>query len=282
MKIKSCILFCLLAQTVFAQIEFSLELDKFGVTYTVFAKPAEDLKLSEKILVSTAQVTLITQNGVELAHFKDLGGEWDGGKSIVREPIEDPNHDYISVGLIGDHKPKLIFKQGKPIPLFSFETIDGCQGEMRLIDNRKDIFAKVPNSANNNPGNDLTAIDIGGGMNQLFYKGNYEPFQVDCPNENLSPFSESLVPHKPIYASVEVESVKDAENYRVHARLKGTTDWLAPVDFKTTKLYFYGHLDQVYEYQVKTIFKDGRAADWGRILEITRVESGREEKYLKP
>lgn len=281
MKIKSCILFCLLAQTVFAQIEFSLELDKFGVTYTVFAKPVDDLKLSKKILTSTAQVTLITQNGVELAHFKDLGGEWDGGNSIVREPIEDANHDYISVGMVGDYKPKLSLKQGKPTALFSFETIDGCQGAIRLIDNRKDIFAKIPNSANNNPGNDLTAIDIAGGMNRLYYKGNYEPFKVDCPSEYLSPFSTSLEPHNPIYVLVELESEKDAESYSIQARLKGTTEWLAPVKFNTTKLYFYGHLTQVYEYKVKTIFKDGRE-DWGSISEISRVEVEAEEKYLKP
>lgn len=280
MKIKSCILFCFLAQTIFAQIEFSLELDKFGVTYTVFAKPDKALKLSKKILASTAQVTLITQNGVELAHFKSLGGEWDGGSSIVREPIEDANHDYISVGMIGDNKPKLTFQQGKPTALFSFETVDGCQGAMRLIDNQKDIFAKTPNSANNNPGNDLSAIDIVG-MKRLFYTGNYEPFKVVCPSEHLSPFSTILKPFNAIYATVELEKAKDVESYEIQARLKGTKEWLTPVDFKETKLYFYGHLDQIYEYQVKTIFKDGRE-DWGRISEITRVETGQEEKYLKP
>jgi len=280
MKIKSCILFCLLAQTIFAQIEFSLELDKFGITYTVFAKPADDLKLSEKILASTAQVTLITQNGVALAHFKNLGGEWDGGSSIVREPIEDANHDYISVGMIGDQQPKLTLKQGKPIALFSFETKDGCQGTMRLIDNKKDIFAKIPNSVNNNPGNDLSAIDIEK-MKQLFYTGNYEPFKVDCPSENLSPFSTKLASYNPIYATVELEKVKEAESYSIQARLKGTTEWLTPVNSETTKLYFYGHLDQIYEYQVKTIFIDGREK-WGDISEISRVEKQTERKYLKP
>jgi len=281
MKIKSCILFCLLTQTVFAQVDFSLALDKFGVTYTVFAKPAADLKLSKNILVSTAQVTLITQNGVALTHFKELSGEWDGGNSIVRAPIEDPNHDYISVGMIGADKPKLTFEQGKTTTLFSFETVGGCQGAIRLIDNQKDTFAIVPNSANNNPGNDLTAIDIDGGMRRLYYKGNYEPFKVDCPSEHLSPFSTSLEPFNPISASVELESVKNAASYRVQARLKGTTKWLAPVDFETAKLYFYGHLDQIYEYQVKTIFKDGREK-WGRISEISRIEGKVEEQYLKP
>lgn len=280
MRIKSCILFCLLAQTIFAQMKFSLELDEFGVTYTVFVKTSEDLKLSKKILTSTAQVTLITQNGVELANFKDLGGEWDRGNSIVREPIEDANHDYISVGMVGDYKPKLLFKQGKPTALFSFETVDGCQGEIRLIDNQKDVFAKVPNSANNNPGNDLSAIDIIG-MNKLYYKGNYEPFKVDCPSIKLSPFSTTLAPFNPIYAGLELEKVKDAESYVIQARLKGTKEWLASVDFKATKLYFYGHLDQIYEYQVKTIFKDGRE-DWGSISEITRSEDENGEKYLKP
>ena len=51
-------LFCLFAQTIFAQINFSLQLDKFGVTYTVFATPAEDMTISENVLISTAQVTL--------------------------------------------------------------------------------------------------------------------------------------------------------------------------------------------------------------------------------
>lgn len=281
MKLKSFVLFCLLAQTVFAQIEFSLQLDKFGVTYTVFAKPIDGATISSKIMTSTAQVTLITPNGLELAHFKDLGGEWDGGTSIVRAPEEDPAHDYISIGFVGDRNPALKLKSGKPIALFAFETLDGCQGPIRLIDNRTDVFAKIPNSANNNPGNDISAIDIGGGMARLFYKGNYEPFIAECPNNQLSPFSTALEGHTEIYETLQLEREDGAESYSVQARIKGAEGWLAEVPFKGTKLYFYGHLEQIYEYRVKTIFKDG-LEEWSDISEISRVEIESDSKYLKP
>ena len=262
-----------------AQVKFKLTLLEDGKTYQVSLIPEVTFQ-NPLNLTSTGQVTLkAPTKGLAVDQITNLQEDvvWEQN-SLTESPAESPNHDYISVGMVGDHDPKLTLKEGKAIALFSFETLDGCQGEIRLIDNRKDIFAKVPNSANNNPGNDLTAIDIGGGMKRIYYKGNYEPFKVDCPSENLSPFSTSLEPFNSIYASVELERVKDAESYSVQARVKGTTDWLTPVDFESTKLYFYGHLDQVYEYQVKTIFKDGRE-DWGSISEITRVESQKEEKY---
>lgn len=280
MKIKSCILFCLLAQTIFAQIEFSLALDKFGVTYTVLAKP-QGTTISKKMMTSTAQVTLITPNELELAHFKNLGGEWDGGNSIVRAPEEDSTHDYISIGLVGDNNPKLTLQSGKPTALFSFESQDGCQGEIRLIDNRKDIFAKVPNSVNNNPGNDLSAIDLGNGIKRLYYQGNYEPFLAACPTEKLSPFSVEVQPFNTIYETLELTKEAGVESYSIQARIKGTTNWLTAIPFNTTKLYFYGHLAQIYEYQFKTIFKDGRE-EWSDISEISRVGVEGEAKYLKP
>lgn len=281
MKLKSCILFCLLAQTIFAQIEFSLELDKFGVTYTVFAKPIDGTTLSSRVMISTAQVTLITPNGLELAHFKDLGGEWDGGTSIVRSPEEDVEHDYISVGFVGDRNPALKLKSGKPTALFAFESQDGCQGPIRLIDNRTDVFAKIPNSANNNPGNDISAMDIGSGMKRLHYKGNYQPFTAECSISQLSPFSTALEPHNDIYETLQLVRADGVESYSIQARIKGDSNWLAPVPAKSTKLYFYGHLEQVYEFQVKTIFKDGRE-EWGPISEISRMEAESDSKYLKP
>lgn len=274
-------LFCLFAQTIFAQINFSLQLDKFGVTYTVFATPAEDMTISENVLISTAQVTLITSNGIKLAHFKDLGGEWDGGKSIVRAPKEDYMHDYISVGLVGNKHPQLMLEVGKPTALFAFESIDGCQGAIRLIDNQKDIFAQIPNSVNNNPGNDFSGIDLGKRVVQLSYQGNIEPFIVPCPREKIAPFSTNIEPQSGIYEMLILARENDVESYSIQARIKGTTDWLAAVPFNNPQLYFYGHLGQVYEYQVKTTFKDGRA-EWSEIAEIIRTDIEQEEKNLKP
>jgi len=274
-------LFCLFAQTIFAQVNFSLQLDKFGVTYTVFATLADNMTISENVLISTAQVTLITSNGLGLAHFKDLGGEWDGGTSIVRAPEEDFMHDYISVGLVGNKQPQLMLEAGKPTALFTFESIGGCQGQIRLIDNQKDIFAQIPNSANNNPGNDLSGIDLGNGFARLFYQGNVEPFLVSCPTEKIAPFSTSIEPHSGIYEMLILARESGVESYSIQARIKGTTNWLAAVPFNNPQLYFYGHLGQVYEYQVKTVFKDGRA-EWGEIVEIVRTNIEQEEINLKP
>jgi len=43
----------------------------------------------------------------------------------VIQPIEDPEHDYISFGLDNDRTPKAVFAPGQETALFSFKSEGG-------------------------------------------------------------------------------------------------------------------------------------------------------------
>ena len=76
--------------------------------------------------------------------------------------------------------PKLIFQAHQPIPLFSFEGKNECNGIVRLIDGTKDIFAQTPNSENSNPANVLGVIDLDQGLKRAIYTGNYGAATINC------------------------------------------------------------------------------------------------------
>ncbi len=170
--------------TSFAQIEFTLQLEADGLTYTVYAKPPANSIISTNTITGTGQVTLVVPTEFQLIDFQKLGGEWDAGDTRVSQPIEDPEHDYISFGLDGDRAPKAIYTAGQETALFSFKSEGGCVGLLRLIDNRTDVFAQIPNSESSNPGNELGVIDLGNSLARFRYSQNYEPFAADCEDND--------------------------------------------------------------------------------------------------
>ncbi|MFK7978666.1 MAG: hypothetical protein AB8G86_01675, partial [Saprospiraceae bacterium] len=185
--LRNCLLlvgmfYCTL--TSFAQIEFTLQLEADGETYTVYAKPPAEAIISTNTITGTGQVTLVVPSGFQLIDFQKLGAEWDGGTTRVSQPIEDPEHDYISFGLLGDRVPKAVYTPGQETALFSFKSEGGCVGLLRLIDNRTDVFAQLPNSENSNPGNELGIIDLDNSLTRFRYTQNYEPFAADCEDND--------------------------------------------------------------------------------------------------
>lgn len=164
----------------FGQIEFSIQLEEDGISYTVYARPLASSIISENTITGTGQVTVVVPTGFEYTNFQNLGGQWDGGDTRVNQPLEDTDHDYISFGIVNDNNPKAIYRPGQETPLFSFEATGDCMGLIRLIDNNEDTFAQIPNSENSNPGNEIGIIDIGNGILRFRYTQNYEPFAADC------------------------------------------------------------------------------------------------------
>ena len=281
MKIKLIILCCFFAKLLFAQedigtIEFALEMAADGKTYTVFAKPTETTFLSTNTITGTGQVTIVTSPGFEIANFKNLGAQWDAGISIVRQPIEDPTHDYLSIGLAGDNTPKLIFQAHQPIPLFSFESKNGCQGIVRLIDGTKDKFAQTPNSENSNPINELGVIDLDKGLKRAIYTGNYGAANVNCSSSNFPPISTSpigpVVELQPSNSQlIQWEELNNSVSYSMRIRLKGTVKWLPSIKIKQPKVYLYGAKNSVYEYQISTILENGKIVQ-SDIFETTSLD----------
>jgi len=281
MKIKLIILCCLFTKLLFSQenigaIEFALEMGADGKTYTVFAKPTDTTFISTNTITGTGQVTIVASSGFEITNFKNLGAEWDGGSSIVRQPIEDPAHDYLSIGLTGDSAPKLIFQAHQPIPLFSFESKNECKGIVRLIDWAKDKFAQIPNSENSNPVNELGVIDLGQGLKKAKYIGNYGAANVNCSTSKFPPISTS-----PIGQVVELqhsksrliewEELNNSVSHSMKIRLKGTVEWLPSIKINQPKIYLYGAKNSVYEYQISTILENGKMVQ-SDIFETTRLD----------
>ncbi|MBI5914063.1 MAG: hypothetical protein HY842_01700, partial [Bacteroidetes bacterium] len=153
-----------------AQIDFRVGILSDGVTYAVYAKPKNSINPSTNTLTGTGQITLVVPHGFVYTNFTNVSGNW-AVNARVNAPVENPNFDYISVGLNVD-VPKIIYISGQETQLFKLKRTSACNGGVTLIENN-DPFAS-PNSVGSNPGNDLAVIDLGRpGMPTYFWISNY-------------------------------------------------------------------------------------------------------------
>jgi len=179
---------CICSLTTYAQIEYTLQLEDDGVTYTAYARAPADSPISTNTITGTGQVTIVAPTGFQIIDYQNLGGEWDGGDTRVDQPIENPEFDYISFGLDGDNRPKAVYQPGVAIPLFSFKSDGGCVGLIQIIgpgdpflpENSTAGNQNGANSENSNPGNELGIIDLGNSLLRFRYGGLYEPLAADC------------------------------------------------------------------------------------------------------
>ncbi|MBI1223720.1 MAG: hypothetical protein GC192_00670 [Bacteroidetes bacterium] len=147
------------ATTTKAQIDFRIGLGTDGQTYTVYAKPKATISPSTNTLTGTGQVTLIVPHGFVYTALTSLKGTWSA--STVMAPVENPNFDYISVGLLSDgaFPNNIQYITGQETALFKLKRTSACTGGVTLIENDDPFYA--PNSVGSNPGNDIGVIDIG-------------------------------------------------------------------------------------------------------------------------
>lgn len=154
-----------------AQFEMTvrqLRTDAFGV----FVKVQSGFQPSKRTITGTGQVTFITQKETIVKRIESFFGEWNNF-DLVSAPIEDPNNNYISIGLTGGFDG-IFYRENKEILLFTIMIDKKTLNErIRLIDNHKDSFALLPNSYGSNPGNELSAIDPLDNMKVYQYIGNY-------------------------------------------------------------------------------------------------------------
>jgi len=253
-----------------AQIKFSLQLAKDGITYIVYAKPAESANISSNTITGTGQVTIITPNGFQVENVTDLGGEWDNGGTVVRGPAEDPTHDYISFGLVGDTRPRVEYKQGMATALFSFQSKQGCQGTIRLIDNEKDTFAMLPNSINSNPSNEIGIIDLGNNLDRYRYTGNEAPYIANCANNSTPLFEATIEILSARSVAIQWASNEKAMGYEIRTRLSNTDEWLTSTKTREAKAFLYVPTVQIYEYQIMTKLMDG-TTEQSDIFEVNLI-----------
>ena len=153
----------ILPPSVMAGIEF--ELENAGNIVRVLAVSNEDFAPPLNMTAS-AQVTFrvpagtvvsSTDNGQPDA-VANLNGSWSLN-SRSNAPSENSTSDYLSVGLTSLGTTAIIYRANVPVPLFEFEVYN-CFGSVELIDNESDPFNQMPNSANSNPGNQITVLGL--------------------------------------------------------------------------------------------------------------------------
>lgn len=162
-----------------AQVKFKLTQLADGETYQV-SLISDVTYLPPMNATSTAQITLkVPSGGLEVDRIVNLqeGTEWEPN-SRTYSPVESPESDYISFGLVTTGTKKLNYQAGIELPLFTFTNIAECNGRIALINHQTDPFLP-PNSRQVNVGNQITIL----GANGDAYKGNTEDSFVICGEE---------------------------------------------------------------------------------------------------
>lgn len=161
----------------FSQINFKLQWLQDSLAWGVFATPADGARLSNFVIIGSGQATIVAPKGTELADLKNFSGSWEQN-ATVKAPRENPGKDYISFGLLSA-EPPMQFIAGVETLLFTFTTKTGdCPESLGLITGN-DPFNKLPNSANANPGNDISVLDP---QTQIIFQFNevYAPDAWNC------------------------------------------------------------------------------------------------------
>ena len=147
-------------------------MEQDGQTYAVYVRPDNTINPSPLALTGTAQITIVVPAGFTYSNFTNVKGIWQGSPAdIVKTPIENPTHTYISIALVVDNG--IPYVSGQETKLFTFKRTSACNGPVNLIE-ADDPFMVDPNSMGNNPGNEYSVIDVGAfPLGFYFYSGNY-------------------------------------------------------------------------------------------------------------
>jgi hypothetical protein len=186
------VLLLILATSASAQIDFRIGISTDGQTYTVYAKPKNSISPSTNTMTGTGQVTLVAPHGFQYNSFTSLKGTW-GTQPTVKAPVENPNFDYISVGLLNDSPfPNNIqYVVGQETAIFRLKRTSACTGPVTLIETNDPFYP--PNSVGANVGNDIGVIDVGKpGFPFYIWMSNYgfAPGCTDSDSDGLFNFIE--------------------------------------------------------------------------------------------
>ncbi len=177
-KIVSTIALLLLwISPAFSQLDLKLQLMNDS-TWGVYVKPKNTINPTSSTITGSGQVTLVVPTGFTYSTLTSVKGTWMQN-ARVNGPFENPTKDYISIGFVSDN-PQIVYQSGQETLLFTFKKVGACPDTMYLIQNGVDPFDQLPNSANSNPGNDLSVIDLGRGGLNYYYTENYALAAWNC------------------------------------------------------------------------------------------------------
>jgi Secretion system C-terminal sorting domain len=150
-------------------------------SYGVYARVCENIMPSGNTITGSGQVTLKLQAGATVSNLASHAGTWSQNATIAN-PSEAMGFTYVSMGFLVDN-PQIIFQPDSETLLFSFK-LNGSSATPILLENGVDPFDQLPNSANSNPGNELTVLDFGVQPLGLYtYSGNYTGTSITCEEE---------------------------------------------------------------------------------------------------
>ncbi len=151
-----------------------------GTKWGVYVDPQPSINPSANTLTGSGQITMVAPLNFAIVDFNSVSGFWSNN-AIINGPLENPTKSYISFGLNNDI-PKIVYSQTAPTLLFTFRKASNfCPGALYLIENGVDPFDDLPNSANSNPGNEITVLDFATMPLSIYeYGENFAPFAWDC------------------------------------------------------------------------------------------------------
>lgn len=161
-----------------AQIEFKLQWLPDSLAWGVFARPMESISPSDYLIIGSGQATVVAPTGAQFANLKSFSGIWEQN-AYVNAPKENPEMDYISFGLV-TADPPIPLSAGEETLLFTFANKSTtCPETLYLMEN-DDPFNDMPNSANSNPGNDISILDPGQNKSVYHFSQVYQPEAWNC------------------------------------------------------------------------------------------------------
>ena len=163
-----------------AQLDFKIQLMPDGAKWGIYVAPQPGTNPSNNTITGSGQITMVAPLGFTIVNFNPVSGFW-ANNAVINGPTENPTKSYISFGLMSDD-PQIHYSPTVPTLLFTFKkAANFCPDALYLIKNGVDPFDQLPNSANSNPGNEITVLDFGTSPFLTYeYGKNIAPFAWDC------------------------------------------------------------------------------------------------------
>jgi gliding motility-associated-like protein len=139
-------------------------------------------------VVSTAQITIkATAGQFDISEVNNLiNGVVFFKSGIIKNPVEAPQFDYISISLGSQGTANITFQKGVKVNLFSLKNVLSCNnGSIRLMDNNTDPFYP-PNQMDANVGQQMTVAGFSLADIPIGIRGNAIACNLADNNSNVS------------------------------------------------------------------------------------------------
>jgi hypothetical protein len=172
-------------------VRYGLKLNPDGITYTVYML-SQNAYSGAGARISTAQATIKVPTGMQITNVTSANPNtlWTMN-ARVNAPIENPTRDYLSFNYTQSiTTAAFTIPPGTEIPLFSFQRVGPCPGEVGLWGGFSTALEPFQGaSVGNNPGNQMTLWADQqanpGGLAVNAWQCNYT-CPVACPSVQLS------------------------------------------------------------------------------------------------